>query len=93
MQTKKWYQSKIVLISLATVGVFGFNLLASFLGKSGISPDQLAQINAAYPDIADKVNKLVNGFNLADLIGLGSALAVLISRLFFTTKLLPQSVK
>lgn len=91
-QTKKWYQSKIVLFGGALVLVFGSNLLLGFLTGQGVSAEQVQAIEQAQPAVAEAVKKLQSGANILDVIGLVAGAVITVARVWFTTRLIPQSI-
>ena len=93
MATKKWYQSKIVLLGLVSVLVFGSNLLLGFISGQGVTLEQIQAVEQARPDIAEAVKKLQSGGNILDVLGLLGGALIIIARVWFTNKLLPQSLK
>lgn len=94
MNTKKWYQSKIVLIAIAMAGTFGYNILSAFLGNQGVTPDQLSAIQQAYPELSGKIGDLTSGgLTVTNIVGFLGSVGTLVARIFFTSKLLPQSIK
>lgn len=90
--TKKWYKSKIVLLSLTIALVAGSNLLFGWLTPK-VTPEQLAAIQAAYPQAADIVNRLQNGESIFSVLSAIVGLLIGIFRVWGTSKLIPQSIK
>lgn len=91
-ETKPWYKSKIVLFALTLVAVAGSNLLFGFLSVN-VAPEQIEVIRAAYPQAAEIITRLQAGESIFSLIGVIIGLAISISRVWFTTNMLPQSLK
>lgn len=88
MQTQKWYQSKIVKMSLA--------LIAGAMTFFGISygvlnSEDLQRAQTVYPEIVRSVELMKAGQAVAGLLALGQALVVYF-RVFSTTKIIPQSL-
>lgn len=90
--TKKWYQSKLVLFGLVLVFVYGSNLLLSWLGGN-VTPEQIRAIEDTRPEIMDIVNRLKNGENVLSVIGSLAGVIIVIVRVWFTSALLPQSLR
>lgn len=90
--TKPWYKSKIVLFALTLVAVAGSNLLFGFLSTE-VTPDKIDAIKAAYPQAAEIITRLKAGESILSLFGLIVGLVITVSRVWFTTTLLPQSLK
>ena len=90
--TKKWYQSKLVLFGLVLVFVYGSNLLLSWLGVN-VTPEQIRAIEDTRPEIMDIVNRLKNGENVLSVIGSLAGVIIVIVRVWFTSALLPQSLR
>lgn len=88
MEKKPWYQSKIVLLGLAMVTVFGSNLLNGWLTNLGVQPDQMELLQLTYPDMADAFRKASEGGTWLSAIGTIGGGLVVILRKWFTTKLL-----
>lgn len=93
LETKKWYQSKIVLFGLTLVLVYGSNLLLGFISGNGVTLEQIQAVEQTQPDFAEAVKKLQNGGNILDVIGLLGGALIVLARVWFTQKLLPQSIK
>lgn len=91
-QTKKWYESKLVLFGLALVLVYGTNFLYGWLG-SNVTPEELEVIQDTKPDVLDIINRLRNGESVLNVIGTAAGVIIVIVRTWFTSKLLPQSLK
>lgn len=92
-QTKKWWQSKIVALGATLIAVFGGNLVLGFAGAQGITPEQVQAIDGATPQVVELIERVKGGENILNLVGLIGGIAVTIARVWFTEKLLPQSVK
>jgi hypothetical protein len=84
MESKKWYQSKIILLSLSTVLVVGGNLLTGFLTGQGVTPEQLNAIAAAEPEVAEAVQRVQAGDSILQVIAGLFPVAIMILRLWFT---------
>jgi len=89
--TKKWWQSKIVLLGLSAVFLFGGAFLYRFLGNQGVTATQLQVLQEKYPDIKLGIEQIQSGENLWQGLGVLFGAIVTIVRVFFTTKLIPQS--
>lgn len=87
--TKPWYQSKIVLIALAATFIF----LGIYLNSQGVTQTQLDVLQQSYPDIAAAVEQYKADNNLFTLIGSLASAAIAIIRVWFTQKIIPQSLK
>lgn len=92
-QTKKWYQSKIALLGLTLVLVFGSNLLLGFLGGQGVSLEQIQAVEQTQPIIAQAIKDYQSGGNILSLVGAIGGALIIVARVWFTTKLIPQSLK
>jgi hypothetical protein len=84
MEQKKWYQSKIILLSLSTVLVVGGNLLTGFLTGQGVTPEQLNAIAAAEPEVAEAVQRVQMGDSIIQVIAGLFPVAIMVLRLWFT---------
>ena len=91
-QTKKWWQSKIVALGASLIAVFGGNLVLGFAGAQGITPEQVQAMDGATPQVFELIDRVRNGENILNLIGLIGGIAVTSARIWFTEKPLPQSV-
>lgn len=89
--TKKWYQSKIVLLGLAALLLFGGAMLYRYLINQGITQTQLDVLQQQYPDIKQAVEQIQSGQDVWQGVGALFGAVVVIVRTWFTTKLLPQS--
>lgn len=84
MEPKKWYQSKIVLFSASTLLLVGGDLLTGFLTANQVTPEQLAAIEQAGPQVVKAFQGVKAGENVFQTIaGLFPAI-VLILRVWFT---------
>ncbi len=91
-ETKPWYKSKIALFALTLVAVTGSNLLFGFLSVN-VTPDQLNSIRDAYPQAVEIITRLKGGETIFAVLGSIVGLVIFISRVWFTTTLIPQSLK
>lgn len=92
VETKKWYQSKIVLFGIALALVYGSNFLTGWLGGN-VSADQLDAIVDTKPQVLDIVNRLKNGESVLSLLGAIAGVLISVLRVWFTSNLIPQSLK
>lgn len=90
--TKKWYQSKLVLFGLVLVLVYGSNWLLGWLSGNA-SLEQIQAIEDTRPDVLEIVERLKNGENVLNVIGSAAGVLIVIVRVWFTDKLIPQSLK
>lgn len=82
--TKKWYQSKLVLLGLVMAIVGGVYLAYHWLSGAGVTPEQINAIETALPGTADAVKQAIEEKNyLAALTAIGGFLAF-IWRTWFT---------
>ena len=67
--------------------------LLGFLGGQGVSLEQIQAVEQTQPIIAQAIKDYQSGGNILSLVGaLGGAL-IIVARVWFTTKLIPQSLK
>lgn len=92
MEKKPWYKSKIVLFAIALALVAGSNLGLNWISGQ-ITPEQLAAIDAAYPAGVEIIERLKSGESILSLLGTIVGLVIAISRIWFTTAIIPQSLK
>lgn len=90
--TKKWYQSKIVLFGLVLVVVYGSNWLFGWL-SGNVTPEQIKAIQDTQPDMLNIVDRLKNGESVLNVIGSIAGIIIVIVRVWFTSNLIPQSLK
>jgi len=90
--TKPWYKSKVALFALALVGVAGSNLLFGFLSVN-VTPEQLDSIKQAYPQAVEIITRLKAGESIFSVLGAIVGVIIFVSRVWFTTSLIPQSLK
>ncbi len=83
-EKKPWYQSKIILLALTLVSVFGGNLLFKFV-SGNITPDQLNAIQTSQPQVIEIIDRLKNGENIFSVIGSVVGVLILVFRAWFTT--------
>lgn len=84
-QKKPFWKSKIVLFAGALALVFGGNLLTGGLFRSGVTPDQIAALEQAYPGAEDIFEGIQNGESITDLLGVIVSTLIIIFRGWFTT--------
>jgi hypothetical protein len=84
MEPKKWYQSKIVLFSASTLLLVGGDLLTGFLTASEVTPEQLAAIEQAGPQVVEAVHDIKAGENVFQTIASIFPAIILILRVWFT---------
>lgn len=85
METKKWYQSKIVLFSLTVFLTVSADLLTGFLTGNGVTPEQIQAIELAQPDVAAAVERLQNGENILQVIASLFPALIMVLRVWFTS--------
>jgi len=83
-QKKPFWKSKIVLFSGAAILVFGGNLLFGGLFRSGVTPEQIAALEQAYPQGVEIVERIQGGESITNLLGLIINVLILIFRGWFT---------
>jgi hypothetical protein len=83
MQTKKWYQSKIVLLSMLLVFVGGSDIFTGWISGQ-ITTDQIDAVAQAYPALKDGLFKSVESKNVFQAIQVLSAFVFAIWRIWFT---------
>jgi hypothetical protein len=84
MEPKKWYQSKIVLFSASTLLIVGGDLLTGFLNTAQVTPEQLAAIEQAGPQVVEAVQGIKAGESVFQTIAAIFPAIVLILRVWFT---------
>jgi len=82
-QKKPWYQSKIILLALTLIAVFGGNLLFNFVSGQ-ITPEQLDSIKTAQPQVYEIVTRLKNGESIFSVLGSVVGILILVFRAWFT---------
>jgi len=82
-EKKPFFKSKIVLLALTMIAVFGGNLLFGFVSGE-VTPDQLASVEQAYPQVVEIVERLKNGETLLSVIGSVAGVLFLIFRAWLT---------
>lgn len=82
---KPWYKSKIILLAVSAVAVFGTNALTGFLTGSGVTPEQIEVIRTVEPQIADAVEQYKNGNNILSVtVGVLIPALIAVARKWFT---------
>lgn len=84
METKKWYQSKTILIAVTTFLVAGSDLLFKWLSGEGVTQTQIGAIQGAYPDIAEGIRGLQSGESIYQFISMLVSVGVTVFRVWFT---------
>lgn len=85
-EKKPWYKSKIVLLGLSAVGIFGAQLLNGWLTGQGVTPEQLEALRIASPEIASAIERVQGGENVLVVVGSLFGVLVIVFRTWFTTK-------
>lgn len=85
-EKKPWYKSKIILAGLLALALFGTQLLNKWATGQGVTAEQLAAIQMAYPDVADAIERVKSGENVLAVVGSLFGTFVVIFRAFFTSK-------
>lgn len=83
-ESKKWYQSKLVLLGLAIVFVSVTGLVPSFLMGQGVTPEQLLVLETQYPGIKDALSGINAGEPWNKYIGTFLGALIVIFRTWFT---------
>lgn len=83
---KPWYQSKIALFCIGAIVTFGSNFLSQWLTGQGVTPEQMDALASAQPEVAQAVDKIQNGGNILSAVGALFGTAVLVFRVWFTSK-------
>lgn len=83
MQTKKWYQSKIVLLSTLLVFIGGSDIFTGWISGQ-ITTDQIQVVTQAYPDLKNGLVKSVESKNVFQAISVLSGFAISVWRIWFT---------
>jgi len=81
---KPWYKSKIILLALTVIGVFGGNYLFGFLGAN-ITREQLDAIAQSQPAVAEIIERLKSGESILSVVGSIIGVLILVFRAWFTT--------
>lgn len=83
-QKKPWYKSKITLagILLALAGLS--NVTFGFVTGEGVTPEQIAVINATYPKLAEQVAQLAKGGEIFSGITAIAGTLVAVWRVWYT---------
>lgn len=84
MQEKKWYQSKITLLGIAASVLFISNFVTGWLTGQGVSPEQFAILESAYPTIANAIKTLDSGASIITVLGAVINPLIVIWRVWFT---------
>lgn len=87
--TQKWYQSKIVKLSIALILAGGSFFLVSY---NLVDPTDLTSAESISPELYRGIELLKTGQWLSGFTAIGGAL-ILYFRVFKTTSLIPQSLK
>lgn len=83
-EKKPWYKSKIILLALTIIGVFGGNYLFNFLGAN-ITREQLDAIAQSQPAVAEIIERLKSGESILSVVGSIIGVLILAFRAWFTT--------
>ncbi len=83
---KPWYKSKIILLALSSLMLFGSNWLTGWLTSQGVSQEQLDALSQAQPQVTDVVQRVQGGESILSVLGAIISIAILIFRTWFTDK-------
>lgn len=83
-ESKPWYKSKIILAGLFAVALFGTQLLNNWITGQGVTPEQIAAIQEAQPEIANAIERVKAGESVLAVVGSLFGVAVMVLRAFFT---------
>jgi len=83
--TKKWYQSKIFLLTVVMALVGATDLAFGWLSGSGVTPEQIQVIDATLPGTADAVKEAVAGKHYFAIITALGGFVTAIWRAWFTS--------
>jgi len=81
---KPFYQSKIFLLGITMILVFGGNYLFGFV-SANVTPEQLESIDDAQPIVTDIVQRLKDGESILSVVGMIIGVLISIFRAWFTT--------
>ena len=84
MDKKPFWKSKIILLGGAMLLIFGGNLLAGGLFRSGVTPEQIQALEDAYPQGAQVVEGLKNGESILNYTGAIFSALIIVARAWFT---------
>lgn len=93
VETKKWYQSKLVALGGVLILVFGSNALFGWLtGPVEVTAEQIQAVEQVQPVVTDAFQRLLRGESILNLIGQLAGAVIIVVRVFFTSSLIPQSL-
>lgn len=82
-EKKPFWKSKIILLALTLIGVFGGNYLFRFLGAN-VTQEQIDAIAQSQPMVAEIIERLKNGESVISLLGSIVGVLILVARAWFT---------
>lgn len=82
-EKKPFWKSKIILLALTLIGVFGGNYLFHFLGAN-VTQEQIDAIAQSQPMVAEIIERLKNGESILSLLGSIVGVLILVARAWFT---------
>jgi hypothetical protein len=85
-EKKPWYKSKIILLGAGIVGVFGSTLVNNWLVGQGVTPEQIAALQEAQPDVVQSIRDIQDGGKLMAEIGVLFGAVIIVIRKWFTSK-------
>lgn len=83
MQTKKWYQSKIVLLGLV-LGFVGASDLSFHWLSGNVTAEQFAAVETQYPVLKDGIKQAIESKNIFGVVTTLGGFAAAIFRVWFT---------
>lgn len=84
MEKKPWYKSKITLAGIVLAITALTDAVTGFLSGSGVTPEQIAVIEQAYPQAADQIKDAVAGNDYFKAITAVGGFFVTIWRIWFS---------
>lgn len=87
-EKKPWYKSKIALLALSSVAVFGSNFFTGWLSGQGVTPEQFDALQQAAPQALEAIKEASDAKDILSAVGALFGAAIFVFRKWFTTKLL-----
>lgn len=82
-EKKPFWKSKIILLALTLIGVFGGNYLFHFLGAN-VTQEQIDAIAQSQPMVAEIIERYKNGESILSLLGSIVGVLIMVARAWFT---------
>jgi hypothetical protein len=86
-EKKPWYTSKTIMFALVSLLVFGGNYAFGWISGQGVTPEQIAAVKAAEPQVYEIVDRVQSGESILNMLGIIVSIAIGLLRAWTNTGL------